>query len=74
MFIGENRLFEGYILTYNGYSVDAIDKGSESEYRLSFNKDGQCRQYYNIEELVNSNDYPLLTLTPSALKQIGVNE
>ncbi|MCQ4139211.1 hypothetical protein [Chryseobacterium sp. EO14] len=69
----EKVLFEGFQLTYNGFSIDAIDKQKDADYRLSFNKDGQCRQYYNIEELINS-DYPPLTLTRSALKAIGINE
>lgn len=73
MFTGENKLFEGFKSSYNGFSIDAIGRDGDYDYRLSFNKDGQCRQYYNIEELVNS-DYPVLTLTPSALQQIGIKE
>jgi hypothetical protein len=74
MFTSENKLFEGFKLSYNGFSIDSVDKNGYEFCRLSFNKDGQCRQYYNIEEMLNSDDCPVVELTPSALQAIGIKE
>ncbi|MBE4949889.1 hypothetical protein [Chryseobacterium culicis] len=71
----EEVLFEGFESTYNGFSIVSVDRiDVEDNYRLSFNKEGGCRQYYNIEELVMSDENFEIELTPSALEAIGIKE
>ncbi|SFN94826.1 hypothetical protein SAMN05421594_4834 [Chryseobacterium oleae] len=68
----QNRMFDGFIVAYNGYSVVRIEASYDQSIELSFNKsDLMSPAFYDVESLTV---FDAIFLTAKALKTIGIKK